>query len=146
MNRPKSSKPGGREEPIEDPQLLKEAIASLYESETEFPIKVEGTSTLPYASCIQQVVPETRELILKLVRPLPHELMSGAVFRAILAIEDQRYEALFTYKQREAYLQYRFSQPDRLFYADRRQQKRFPFRPRENAYVSAADGGIPGLG
>lgn len=146
MNRPKSWKPGGREEPIEDPQLLKEALASLYESEVEFPIKVEGTSTLPYASSIQALLPETCEIILKLVRPLPHEMMSGAVFRAVLAVDDQRYEALLTYKQREAYLQYRFTQPERLFYADRRQQKRYPFRPRENAYVSATDGGIPGLG
>ena len=72
--------------------------------------------------------------------------MTGAIFRATFAVEDQRYEALITYKQREAYLQYRFSQPDRLFFADRRQHKRYPFRPRESAYVTAADGGIPGLG
>ncbi|HPS67586.1 MAG TPA: PilZ domain-containing protein [Holophaga sp.] len=146
MNRPKPSKAGGRDEPIEDPELLREAITSLFESEVEFPIKVEGTSTLPYASRVQQVIPESREIILKLVRPLPHELMAGALFQIVFAVGDQRYEALITYKQREAYLQYRFSQPERLVHADRRRHKRYPFRPRESAYVTASDGGIPGTG
>jgi hypothetical protein len=72
--------------------------------------------------------------------------LSGAIFRAVFAVDDQRYEALITYLQREAYLQYRFAQPEHLFFADRRRRKRFPFRPRENAYVIASDGGIPGLG
>lgn len=146
MNRPKTGKLGGRDEPIEDPQLLKDSIRLLFESEAEFPIKVEGTSTLPYASRIQKIEPETQEMILKLVRPLPHELMGGAVFRVIFAVDDQRYETLITYVQREAYLQYRFSQPEHLFFADRRRSKRYPFRPRESAYVIASDGSIPGLG
>lgn len=146
MNWPKSGKTGGRDEPIEDPQLLAEALQALLGSEMEFSIKVEGTSTLPYASVVQRIEPESREVILKLMRPLPHELMSGAVFRAVFAVDEQRYEALMTYVGREAYLQYRFVQPDHLFFADRRRQKRYPFRPRENAYVIASDGGIPGLG
>ena len=146
MNQPKPSKPGGLDEPIEDPQLLQAALSSLFESETEFPIKVEGTSTLPYASRIQQILPESREIVLKLVRPLPHELMGGALFRIVFAVEDQRYEALITYRRREAYLQYLFSQPEQLFHADRRRHKRYPFRPRENAYVTGMDGGIPGIG
>ncbi len=146
MNWPKSGKPGGRDEPIEDPQLLADALQALLGSGMEFSIKVEGTSTLPYASVLQSLVPESREVILKLMRPLPHELISGAAFRAVFAVEEQRYEALMSYVGREGYLQYRFSQPEHLFYADRRRQRRFPFRPRENAYVIASDGGIPGLG
>ena len=146
MNRPKTGKPGGRDEPIEDPQLLQDSLRLLFEAEVEFSIKVEGTSTLPYASRIQNIEPETHEIILKLVRPLPHELLGGAVFDVIFAVDDQRYEALITFVQREGYLQYRFSQPEHLFYADRRRTKRYPFRPRESAYVIASDGGIPGLG
>jgi CheY-like chemotaxis protein len=146
MNRPKTVKTGGRDEPIEDPLILKDCLRLLFETEAEFSSKVEGTSTLPYASRIQKIEPATGEIILKLVRPLPHELMSGAVFRIVFAVDDQRYEALITYGQREAYLQYRFSQPKRLFYADRRRSKRYPFRPRESAYVIASDGGVPGLG
>lgn len=146
MNRPKTVKPGGRDEPIEDPQVLRDALRLLFETETEFSIKVEGTSTLPYASRIQAIMPDTSEIVLKLVRPLPHELMGGAIFRVVFAVDDQRYEALITYIQREAYLQYRFTQPEHLFFADRRRNKRFPFRPRESAYVIASDGGIPGLG
>jgi hypothetical protein len=146
MNWPKAGKNTGQDEPIEDPQLLRNAMRQLLESETEFPIKVEGTSTLPYASTIQSLVPETNELILKLVRPLPHELLGGAVFRMVFAVDEQRYESLITFVQREAYLQYRFSQPEKLVFADRRRHKRFPFRPRENAYVIGSDGGIPGLG
>jgi hypothetical protein len=146
MNRPKAGKPGGRDEPIEDPQLLKEALRLLFETEVEFSIKVEGTSTLPYASRIQQIEAGSGEVVLKLVRPLPHELMDGAIFRAVFAVDDQRYEALITYRHREAYLQYRFSQPEHLFFADRRRNKRYPFRPRESAYVIGSDGGVPGLG
>ena len=96
MNWPKSGKTGGRDEPIEDPQLLADALQALLSSEMEFSIKVEGTSTLPYASVVQKIEPESREVILKLMRPLPHELMSGAVFRAVFAVDEQRYEALMT--------------------------------------------------
>lgn len=123
-----------------------ETLARLRDTETEFPIKVEGTSTLPYTSQIEHILPATGELILKLVRPLPHELLSGAVFRMVFAMEDQRYEALITYGRRESYLHYRFSMPDQLTHSDRRRYKRYPFRPRESAYVIASDGGIPGLG
>ncbi len=146
MNWPKSGKPGGREEPIEDPQVLADALQALLGSGMEFSIKVEGTSTLPYASVLQKIEPDTRQVVLKLMRPLPHELMSGAIFRAVFAVEEQRYEALMAYVGRDAYLQYRFVQPEHLFYADRRRHRRFPFRPRESAYVIASDGGIPGLG
>jgi hypothetical protein len=144
--RAKGGKPGGRDEPVEDPQAVQEALRALAEAGVEFPIKVEGTSTLPYASQIQQLQPETGEFILKLVRPLPHELMAGAVFRMVFAVDDQRFEALIAFVRREGYLQYCFSLPEHLFYADRRRSRRYPFRPRENAYVVASDGGIPGLG
>lgn len=135
-----------RGEPIQDPVVIRDALQALLESEGEFPIKVEGTSTLPYASVIQELFPEGRYLILKLVRPLPHEMMAGAVFKAVLPVADQRFEGLMTFQGREGYLRYRFSIPQELIHADRRRHPRYPFRPRENAYVIAKDAGIPGLG
>ena len=125
---------------------MQAVLGRLFESETEFPIKVEGTSTLPYSSQIQGLAFEQGKFTLKLVRPLPHELMAGAVFRLIFAVDDRRLEGLITFLGREGYLQYGFQVPPCLFHADRRRHKRFPFRPRENAYVIAQDSGIPGLG
>lgn len=145
MSKPKG-KTESRDLPIEDPQVLQDALQGLFDGEIEFPIKVEGTSTLPYSSRIQSLHAPEGYFILKLVRPLPHELLGGAIFRMLFAVEDQRLEGLIQYASREAYLQYRFQLPTELFHADRRRHKRFPFRPRENAYVIAQDGGIPGLG
>ena len=142
----KTDKPEGRDVPIEDPRLVQESLRLLFEGEVEFPIKVEGTSTLPYSCRIQSLAFDRGAFALKLVRPLPHELMAGAVFRMIFAVNDQRFEALVTFLGREGYLQYGFQLPPHLFHADRRRHKRFPFRPRENAYVIAQDSGIPGLG
>ncbi len=144
----KVSKPKawGRDVPVEDPGLLRDVFRLLRETQREFPIKVEGTSTLPYTSVVKDVDFEKGVVRLKLVRPLPHELMEGAEFRATLALEDQRFEALMFFRGRDEYLTYRFSVPPNLFYADRRQEKRYPFRPRESAYVMAQDGGIPGYG
>jgi len=142
----KQGRPKKTEDTVEDPKVLLQVLRLLLEAETEFFIKVEGTSTLPYASCIQALDQDHGQFILKLVRPLPHEMMKGAQFRMLFAAGDQRYEALIEFMGREAYLQYRFDLPIELVYADRRGQKRFPFRPRENAYVTASDGGIPGLG
>jgi hypothetical protein len=146
MNKSKPEKPEGREVPIEDPHVLQDAMRMLFEAESEFPIKVEGTSTLPYSSQIQSLDFEQGQFVLKLVRPLPHELMEGAIFRMVFAVEEQRFEGLIVFMGREAYLQYRFQLPPHLFHADRRRHKRFPFRPRENAYVIAQDAGLPGLG
>jgi hypothetical protein len=115
MNQPKPGKPAKREEPVEDPQILKEVFRLLLESEMEFPIKVEGTSTLPYTSRVQSLEDTNRVLTLKLVRPLPHELMQGAIFHMVFTVDEQRYEARITYLQREAYLQYRFSLPEYIF-------------------------------
>ena len=143
MSKPK---PEGSDAPLEDPLALQDALRMLFEAESEFPIKVEGTSTLPYSSRVQGLDFERGEFILKLVRPLPHELMEGAIFRLVFAVEDQRFEGLITFVSREAYLQYRFQVPAHLFHADRRRHKRYPFRPRENAYVIAQDSGIPGMG
>ena len=131
---------------MEDPQVLQDALRMAFEAESEFPIKVDGTSTLPYTSRIHGLDFPNGEFTLKLVRPLPHEMMAGALFRIVFAVEDQRFEGLITFLAREAYLQYRFQLPTRLIHADRRRHKRFPFRPRENAYVIAQDSGIPGMG
>ena len=146
MAKPKADRSEGRDVPIDEPRLVQDSLRALFEAETEFPIKVEGTSTLPYSSTIQSLAFEEGTVTLKLVRPLPHELMAGAVFRLIFAVDDRRLEGLITFVGREGYLQYAFQVPACLFHADRRRHKRFPFRPRENAYVIAQDAGIPGLG
>lgn len=139
---PKSDKANG----IEDSAFIQGALSSLMKGCAEFYIKVEGTSTLPYASQIQEMKPGAGGLLLKLVRPLPHELMSGAIFRAVFPVDEQRYECLITFQGRQGYLQYVFDYPVILSYADRRRAKRYPFRPRERAYVVGQDGGIPGMG
>ena len=146
MNLMKPGRPKKTDDSVADPKILVQVMTLLLESEAEFSIKVEGTSTLPYASCVQSLDVEHGQFILKLVRPLPHEMMRGAQFRMLFAVGDQRYESLIEFLGREAYLQYRFDLPIELVYADRRKQKRYPFRPRENAYVIASDGGLPGLG
>jgi hypothetical protein len=80
------------------------------------------------------------------VRPLPHELLQGAPFRMVFPAGEQRYEGLITFLGREAYLQYRFKLPETVVFADRRAHKRYPFRPRESAYVIAQVATLPGLG
>lgn len=131
---------------MEDPAFIAGALQALFEAELEFPIKVEGTSTLPYASVVKEIRGDEQAMVLKLVRPLPHELMPGAVFEMVFPVEDQRFETRVSFLGREAYLQYRFELPAALEYADRRRTKRYPFRPRESAYVIAQDGRIPGMG
>lgn len=146
MNRPRTDKSQGSDPAIEDPAFIIGALQGLFEAEVEFPIKVEGTSTLPYAATVQEIRSGSGGLILKLVRPLPHELLPGAMFEMVFPLEEQRFETVVTFRGREAYLQYRFDLPTALAYADRRRAKRYPFRPRESAYVIAQDGRIPGLG
>jgi hypothetical protein len=118
----------------------------LFESEREFSIRVEGTSTLPYASRVQQLDFAEGRCVLKLVRPLPHEMPAGAEFRMLFAVDDQRFEGIVSLLGREGYLQYGFKLPPTLYQADRRAHPRFPFRPRESAYVITQDAGIPGVG
>lgn len=142
----RSSGGDGAEPPIEDPSQIRRAMAVLHREETEFPIKVEGAQTLPYTSHIQHLDLETGILQLKLIRPLPHEMAMGAPFEMLFAAGDQRFEAPITFLGRESYLLYRFSIPVRMIHSDRRQGKRYPFRPREKAYVLAQDGGLPGHG
>lgn len=147
MNRPKQGKGGwGKDVPIEDPAVLRDAFRLLRDQQIEFPIKVEGTSTLPYTSQVRDLNFEQQSVVLKLVRPLPHELMKGAEFRATFAVDEQRFEALIVFQERAEYLSYNFQLPSVLFYADRRAHKRYAFRPRESAFVTAQDGGIPGIG
>lgn len=136
----------GRGTPLEDPTLIRQAMQDLLAQETEFPIKVEGTHTLPYSSRVHHVDLKKGHVHLKLIRPLPHELAAGATFDMVFLLGDQRYWAPTTYLGRENYLLYRFSIPSKMAPADRRQHKRYPFRPREKAYVIAQDGVIPGHG
>ena len=93
MNRLKAGRADARGAPIEDPQVLQDALQALFEAETEFFIKVEGTSTLPYASRVQQLHFPEGEFVLKLVRPLPHEMPPGALFRMTFAVDGLRFEA-----------------------------------------------------
>ncbi len=134
----------GRGDSILDPGVLLQAIRALAADQTEFPIKVEGTSTLPYASQVAGLEPDRGTFILKLVRPLPHELASGAPFVMVFPCRDQRYEAEIHYLERESYLRYRFGLPKAMWPSDRRRHPRFPFRPREAPYVLAQDSGVPG--
>ena len=129
----------------QDSAFIQKCLAELKANLVEFPIKVEGTSTLPYASQILSLEHD-HSLILKLIRPLPHELAGGALFEMIFSAGDQRYQGLITFKKREAYLTYRFSPPPSLVLCDRRRTKRFPFRPREKVDVLAQDAAIPGHG
>ena len=146
MNRLKPGKPDGRGTPIEDPTVMRDALQMLFEAEAEFSIKVEGTSTLPYASRVQLLQFQQGTFVLKLVRPLPHEMLEGALFRMLFAVDEQRFEGIISLIGRDGYLQYRFHLPASLIQADRRRHQRFPFRPRENAYVIAQEAGIPGIG
>lgn len=146
MNLMKSSGGDGRDAPIEDPAQIRRAMAELKRTESEFAIKVEGTHTLPYTSVIQHLDPDRQLIHLKLIRPLPHELAPGAPFEMLFAVGDQRFEAPMTFMGRESYLLYRFTIPTRMTQSDRRRHKRYPFRPREKAYVLAQDGGVPGHG
>jgi hypothetical protein len=125
---------------------MQDALQMLFESEREFSIRVEGTSTLPYASRVQHLDFAEGRCVFKLVRPLPHEMLAGAEFRMLFAVDDQRFEGIVSLVGREGYLQYGFKLPSTLYQADRRVHPRFPFRPRESAYVIAQDAGIPGVG
>ena len=136
----------GRGTPQEDPALIRQAMQDLHAQEVEFPIKVEGTHTLPYSSRVHHVDLKKGHIHLKLIRPLPHELAVGAAFDMVFLLGDQRYWAPTLFHGRENYLLYRFSIPTKMAPADRRQHKRYSFRPREKAYVVAQDGVIPGHG
>jgi hypothetical protein len=146
MSQGKASGEDGRDAPIENPAHIRRAMLELHRDEIEFPVKVEGAQTLPYTSHIQVMDFEKGVFQLKLIRPLPHEMAVGAPFEMLFAVGEQRFEAPITYLGREAYLLYRFSIPVRMSKSDRRRQKRYPFRPREQAYVLAQDGGLPGHG
>lgn len=146
MERGRANGETGREAPLEDPTQIREALAELQQSAVEFPIRVEGTHTLPYTSHLQHLDPDGSELHLKLIRPLPHEMAAGAPFEMTFAVGEQRFVAPMTFLGREGYLLYRFTIPARMLQCDRRRNKRYPFRPREKAYVLAQDAGLPGHG
>lgn len=129
---------------MEDPLRIRRHLEALRAAETEFPIKVEGTHTLPYTARLAELEPDSMHL--KLIRPLPHEMIPGAPFEMLFATAEQRFKGLLTFHGRQGYLLYRFSIPTRLVPSDQRQHKRYAFRPREKAYVLAQDGGVPGFG
>ncbi|MBI3131559.1 MAG: PilZ domain-containing protein [Acidobacteria bacterium] len=136
--------PEDRKTPIDAPAFIEEVVQGLYEREDEFPIKVEGATTLPYTSTAHGIHKD--HWILKLQRALPPELLKGALFHFVVTHGDQRFEGLVPFQGREGYLQYRFGRPKQMFLADRRRQKRYPFRPRENVFVTITDGYLAASG
>ncbi len=132
--------PEDRKTAITDPVLIRAMVTALITSREEFPIKVEGTSTLPYTSHVAEANVDRGWWDLKLQRALPPELAKGAIFRATLAYEGQRFEGLMSLKGREGYLRYQFHLPKEVFLADRRIHKRYAYRPRENVFVTLTDG------
>ncbi len=146
MNQVKPSGWTGRGAPIEDPVQILQSMQELLQQELEFPLKVEGSHTLPYTARVQHIDAKKGMLHLKLIRPLPHELALGATFEMTFTLAEQRIEAPTIFHGRQDYLLYRFAIPARIAPSDRRRHKRYPFRPREKAYVVAQDGGIPGHG
>jgi hypothetical protein len=122
-------------------------MQDLLQQEAEFPIRVEGAQTLPYTARIQHIDLQKGHLHLKLIRPLPHELPVGAAFGMVFSVGDQRFEAPnIIFQGRESYLLYCFTIPVLMTASDRRHFKRYPFRPREKAYVVAQDASVPGHG
>lgn len=146
MNLGKPSEGSKRGSAVEDPVRIRQAMAVLQQAEVEFPIKVEGAHTLPYTSRLQHIDEAKGHLHLKLIRPLPHELAIGATFEMRFALDDHHFEAPIVFQGRESYLLYRFTLPAQMTQSDRRGHKRYPFRPREKAYVLAQDAGLPGFG
>ncbi len=146
MDLGKSSGWTGRGAPLEDPLQIRQVMQDLLDQEVEFPIKVAGAQTLPYSARVQVLDQAKGLLHLKLIRPLPHELLTGAAFEMLFTAGDQRFEAPSTFQGRQDYLLYRFTLPTRMQPCDRRRHKRYPFRPREKAYVVAQDAGVPGYG
>ncbi len=136
---------GGDPGPGQDPAFIRQCLQDLLAGRLEFPIKVEGTHTLPYASEVLALEGD-QALVLKLIRPLPHELGAGALFEMVFSAGEQRFQGLITFQKRVAYLTYRFSLPTLLTLCDRRRHKRHPFRPRESVDVLAQDGAVPGHG
>ncbi len=136
--------PEDRKTPIEAPAFLLEVVQGLRERDDEFPIKVEGATTLPYTSSVLAV--EKDRWVLKLQRALPPELLNGALFHFVVTHEEQRFEGLIPFQGREGYLQYRFGLPRQLFLADRRRHRRFSLRPRESVFVTLTDGLIAASG
>lgn len=146
MNQTRSSGGARRDADLEEPAEISLILARLHRDEVEFPVKVAGAQTLPYASRIRHVDLAQGLFHLRLIRPLPHEMALGAPFEMLFTLGEQRFEAPITFLGREAYLLYRFSIPLCLTPSDRRRQKRYPFRPREKAYVLARDAALPGHG
>jgi hypothetical protein len=129
--------------PTKDLAFIAQAMDELLASGEEFPIKVEGTKTLPYAAVLVRRDADTRQVVLKLMRPLPPALAEGALFEMVFATQDKRYEGRIVFLGREGYLQYRFHGPAALLASDRRLWKRYPIRPREDFHVAAQDSDIP---
>lgn len=126
-----------------DPAFLDRAFRDLLATGLEFPIKVDGAKTLPYTAVLRDSNPAARTLGMKLFRPLPPALAAGARFDMVFFALGKRYEGKISLIGRDGYLQYQFQWPASLLASDRRLWKRYPFRPRENVYVTGQDDGVP---
>lgn len=122
------------------------AFRELIEQEQEFPMKVKGAKTLPYTSRLLTCEPRAGTFVLKLFRPLPAALATGARFEMVFASGDTRYEGDVAFLGQVGYLQYQFEWPKLLVSSDRRLWKRYTFRPREHVHITAQDTGTPSHG
>jgi hypothetical protein len=123
--------------------FMERAFQDLAETKAEFPIKVEGAKTLPYTAVLMAAETGGRTLKLKLFRPLPPALASGAAFDMVFSALGKRYEGQISLVGRIGYLQYEFRWPRSLLASDRRMWKRYGFRPRENVFILAQYGEMP---
>ncbi len=123
---------------------IRACMQELLNRAMEFKIKVDKAQTVPYTVRVDKLEKETCLLVFQ--RPLPPELISGALFVGNFQMEGHNFQTRIKYQGREAYLRYRFGIPEQISKLERRKTTRLPFRPREKAYVTLKDGGVPGLG
>ncbi len=130
---------------LEDPRRVLELIEELLACHREFQLKVDGGQTAPFTGEVKDLAPRQDCMTVKLLRPLPWDLASGARFQMTFTSQDGRFDAPTALKGRKEYLQYDFSLPHAYRPADRRAHVRYPFRPRENVQILARAGEHLGL-
>lgn len=133
-----------REPFMDHPKGIQLCLQELLGRQVEFQLKVDKAHTIPYTVSVDKVGGDF--CVLAFQRPLPHELLPGALFVGGFNMDGHAFETRMRFQERAAYLRYRFALPDRVSKVERRHFTRLPFRPREKAHVTLRDGGVPGLG
>lgn len=129
---------------MEHPAGIRDCFQELQNRKIEFKLKVDKAQTVPYTVMVDQL--EKEACVLTFQRPLPPELLKGALFVGNFQMEGHNFQAHVKFVDRSAYLRYRFTFPEKVSKMERRKAPRLPFRPREKAFVTLRDGGVPGLG